>query len=42
MIKDPDLNTSQALEKIESEIEMIPEIRYLVDFINASSRGITK
>ncbi len=42
MIKDPDLNTSQAIEKIESEIEMIPEIRYLVDFINASSRGITK
>jgi UDP-N-acetylglucosamine acyltransferase len=42
MIKDPDLNTSQAAEKIESEIEMVPEIRYLVDFINASSRGITK
>lgn len=42
MIKDPSLNTSQAVQKIESEIEMIPEIRYLVDFINASSRGITK
>jgi UDP-N-acetylglucosamine acyltransferase len=42
MIKDPELNVSQAVEKIESEIEMISEIRYLVDFINASSRGITK
>jgi UDP-N-acetylglucosamine acyltransferase len=41
MIKDPKLNVSQAVEKIEREIEMIPEIRYLVDFINASSRGIT-
>jgi len=42
MIKDPYLNTSQSVEKIKSEIEMNPEIRYLIDFINASSRGITK
>ena len=39
MIKDPNLNTSQAIEKIESEIEMVPEIRYLVDFIKVSKQS---
>lgn len=37
-----DLNTSQAMEKIEQEIENQEEIRYLISFIKNSSRGITK
>lgn len=37
-----DLNTSQAVERIEREIEMSEEIRYLVNFVKNSSRGITK
>ncbi|NLI16261.1 MAG: hypothetical protein GX409_08265 [candidate division Zixibacteria bacterium] len=36
------LKTDQALAKIESEIEPIPEIKLLVDFIKTSERGITK
>jgi len=36
------LNTSQALEKIEAEMEPLPEIQHLVDFIRASKRGIAK
>ncbi len=42
VILQPDLNTSQALEKIQREFEMIDEIRYLIDFIKNSPRGITK
>ena len=38
----PEFNTSQAIEKIETEIEMLDEIRYLIHFIKNSSRGITK
>jgi len=38
----PDLNTSQSIEKITSEIEMHEEIIYLLDFIKNSSRGIIK
>ncbi len=41
-IHQSDLNTSQAVDKIEKEIEMFDEIRYLIDFIKDSSRGITK
>lgn len=41
-IQDPKLNTSQAIEKIEAEIEMVDEIRYLIHFIKQSERGITK
>lgn len=37
-----DMNTSQAIEKIEEEIEMSDEIRYLINFINDSERGIIK
>ena len=33
---------SQAIEKIETEIEMSEEIRYLVNFIKKSDRGIVK
>lgn len=38
----PDLNTSQSIEKITSEIEMCKEIIYLLDFIKNSTRGVTK
>jgi len=42
-IRNPSLNTSQALEKIKSDIEMNnEEIEYLIKFITESSRGITK
>ena len=36
------LNTSQALERIRSEMRGIPEIDYLVDFIESSKRGVIK
>ena len=36
------LNTSQAVEKIKSEMEMIPELKTLIDFIESSERGIIK
>lgn len=34
------LNTRQALESIEAELEPTPEIRQLIEFIRGSSRGI--
>ena len=37
-----DLNTSQALKKIEEEIEMSDEISYLMKFIKNSDRGIIR
>ncbi|MFH0881077.1 MAG: acyl-ACP--UDP-N-acetylglucosamine O-acyltransferase [Lentisphaerota bacterium] len=36
------LSTRQALEKIEAELAMSPEMLYLVNFIKGSERGITK
>ena len=42
IIKDPELNTSQALEKIENGIAITEEISYLIDFVRKSSRGVTK
>jgi UDP-N-acetylglucosamine acyltransferase len=36
------LNTSQALERIRSEMKSIPEIDYLVSFIESSKRGVIK
>jgi UDP-N-acetylglucosamine acyltransferase len=36
------LNTSQAVEKIKSEIEIIPEVQIILDFIAKSERGIIK
>jgi UDP-N-acetylglucosamine acyltransferase len=36
------LNTSQALEAIAIEVPQIEEIRYLIDFIRTSKRGIIK
>ena len=34
------LNVTNALQKIEAEMEMTPEIKYIVDFTRASKRGI--
>jgi len=36
------LKTTDAVKKIESEIEPIPEIKLIVDFIKTSERGVTK
>lgn len=37
-----DLNTTQALEKIEKEVEESDEKRLLLDFVKGSARGISK
>tara|TARA_B100000686_G_scaffold324844_1_gene380910 strand:+ start:2136 stop:2909 length:774 start_codon:yes stop_codon:yes gene_type:complete len=42
LIKDPHLNTQQATERIENEMEITEEISYMINFIKKSSRGITK
>jgi UDP-N-acetylglucosamine acyltransferase len=36
------LNTSQAIEKIKTEVELIPEVKTILDFIAKSERGIIK
>jgi UDP-N-acetylglucosamine acyltransferase len=36
------LNTSQALERIKAEMRGVPEIDYLINFIETSERGVTK
>ncbi|MGB8656916.1 MAG: acyl-ACP--UDP-N-acetylglucosamine O-acyltransferase [Candidatus Zixiibacteriota bacterium] len=36
------LNTSQAIERIKTEVELIPEVRTILDFIAKSERGIVK
>jgi len=36
------LNTSQAIDKIKSEMEIIPELQNVLDFISNSDRGIIK
>jgi len=36
------LNTSQALAKIDEEIEKIPEVVRVLEFIKRSERGIVK
>ncbi|HUV31599.1 MAG TPA: acyl-ACP--UDP-N-acetylglucosamine O-acyltransferase [Acidobacteriota bacterium] len=36
------LNTSQAVERIKSEVELIPEVRTILDFLDRSTRGIVK
>jgi len=36
------LNTTQALERVKSEIEQVDEVKALVDFIESSERGICK
>jgi UDP-N-acetylglucosamine acyltransferase len=42
VIVQPELNTKQAVEKIKVEIEMFDEIKYFINFIENSSRGVTK
>lgn len=37
-----DLNTSQAVERIKSDVEAIPEVQVILDFIEKSNRGIIK
>ncbi len=37
-----DLNTAQALEKIRAELGTVPEVGELVEFVEASQRGITR
>jgi acyl-[acyl carrier protein]--UDP-N-acetylglucosamine O-acyltransferase len=37
-----DLNNSQAVEKIKSELEQTDEIKNLLDFIEKSERGLIK
>jgi acyl-[acyl carrier protein]--UDP-N-acetylglucosamine O-acyltransferase len=37
-----ELNIIQAIKKIEEEIKMSDEIRYLVNFVNQSNRGIIR
>ena len=34
------LNVTNALRKIEEDMTMTPEIKYIVDFIRSSKRGI--
>jgi UDP-N-acetylglucosamine acyltransferase len=36
------LNTTQALERIKAEMRGVPEIDYLINFIETSERGVTK
>ena len=36
------LKTTEALRKIEAEIEMVPEVRRVVEFVRSSERGVTK
>jgi len=36
------LNTSQALERIKEELQGSAEVNSLVEFIETSSRGVTK
>ena len=36
------LNTTQAVERIKDEIEIIPEVKVILDFLERSERGIVK
>ena len=42
LIMHDQLNTTQAIKRIEEEIEMSDEIRYLINFVNQSDRGIIR
>jgi len=39
ILMNPELNTTQAVERIENEIEMLDEISHLIKFIKSSERG---
>ncbi|MBN2018526.1 MAG: acyl-ACP--UDP-N-acetylglucosamine O-acyltransferase [Candidatus Cloacimonetes bacterium] len=36
------LNTTQALEKIRAEVEMITEVKHFIEFVENSERGVAK
>jgi UDP-N-acetylglucosamine acyltransferase len=36
------LNTTQALARLKGELDLTPEIRHIVEFVESSERGITK
>ena len=36
------LNTTQAIERIKTELGEVPEIAYMIDFILSSERGVIK
>jgi UDP-N-acetylglucosamine acyltransferase len=40
LIYKSDLNVTQALERIPLEVELIPEVQNIIDFIRSSQRGI--
>ena len=42
MLLNSNLNTTQALERIKAEMAGIPEIDYLIKFVETSERGVTK
>jgi UDP-N-acetylglucosamine acyltransferase len=42
LIFNSNLNTTQALEKIQTEIHLCEEVNYLITFIRESKRGISK
>jgi UDP-N-acetylglucosamine acyltransferase len=35
------LNVTQAMERVKSEVQPIPEVEYLIQFVESSQRGIT-
>ena len=41
MLFKSDVNLSKALERAEEEIQGVPEVRHMIEFIRASERGIT-
>jgi UDP-N-acetylglucosamine acyltransferase len=42
LLLNSNLNTTQALERIRAEMSDVPEINYLIEFIEKSERGVTK
>jgi UDP-N-acetylglucosamine acyltransferase len=36
------LNTSQAIERVKAEVELIPEVQNILDFVAQSERGVIK
>lgn len=42
ILYDKDVNTSQALEKLEQELDGAEEVRHLIDFVRSSQRGIIR
>lgn len=41
MLFNSDVNLSKALDRVEAEVQGVPEVRHLVEFIRASERGVT-